>query len=188
MLSDGNRVRLSSLMVSGPAMAYLLVPSVLLGGAEWAAHLVQFLLVILAILATVSLAMQLGIDRRERSIGGLIIASTPAVMGMAVTSMPDIPAMAFAVLGMERFLPGGRSEDGINALPLPLGFALAFLSRPHLILLLGVAAMSFLTIQAAAKIYVPASRPFSIFETPISSLKNSPRQFPCFWQHASPSW
>lgn len=64
MLSDGNRVRLSSLMVSGPAMAYLLVPSVLLGGAEWAAHLVQFLLVIAAILATVSLAMQLGIDRR----------------------------------------------------------------------------------------------------------------------------
>ena len=156
MLSDGNRVRLSSLMVSGPAMAYLLVPSVLLGGAEWAAHLVQFLLVIAAILATVSLAMRLGIDRRGARVAGLMIASTPAVMGMATTSMPDVPAMAFAVLGMERFFAWRQERRWHQGFAAALGFALAILSRPHLVLLLAVAALSLLIIKTGAKNHVPA--------------------------------
>ncbi len=162
MLSDGNRIRLSSLMVSGPAMAYLLVPSVLLGGAEWAAHLVQYILMILAILATVSFAMQLGIDRRGSRIAALIMASTPAVMGMATTSMPDIPAMSFAVLGMERFFAWRQEQRWHQCFTAALGFALAFLCRPHLVLLLGVAAMSFLTVQAAAKVYVPQAAAFDL--------------------------
>jgi len=160
MLSDGNRVRLSSLMVSGPAMAYLLVPSVLLGGAEWAAHLVQFLFVIAAILATVSLAMRLGIDRRGARVSGLMIASTPAVMGMATTSMPDVPAMAFAVLGMERFFAWRQERRWHQGFAAALGFALAILSRPHLILLLAVAAICLLITKTAAKNHVPIRNVF----------------------------
>ena len=139
MLADGNRIRLSSQLVSGPVMAYLLVPSVLLGGAEWAAHLVQYLLMIAAILATGSLAFRLGLDHRGARLAGLLLASTPAVMAMATTSMADVPAMAFGVLGMEQYVAWRQGLRWTHGLAASLCFALAALSRPHLILLLAVA-------------------------------------------------
>jgi hypothetical protein len=139
MVADGERIRLSSKLVSGPVMAYLLVPSVLLGGAEWAAHLVQYLLMLWAILATVSLAFRLGVDGRGARIAGLLLASTPAVMVMATTSMADVPAMAFAVLGMERFVAWRYEFRWHQCLATLICFSFAALSRPHLILILPVA-------------------------------------------------
>ncbi len=139
MMADGNRIRLSSQLVSGPVMAYLLVPSVLLGGAEWAAHLVQYFLILAAICATVSLALRLGLDDRGARVAGILLASTPAVMAMATTSMADVPAMSFAILGMERFVAWrqqGRWHQGLAA---SLLLAFAALTRPHLILILAVA-------------------------------------------------
>jgi hypothetical protein len=138
MVADGNRIRLSSQLVSGPVMAYLLVPSVLLGGAEWAAHLVQYLLMLAAILATVSLSFRLGLEARAARIAGLLLASTPAVMVMATTSMADVPAMAFAVLGMERYFAWREQRRWYQCVFAALFFALAALSRPHLILILPV--------------------------------------------------
>jgi hypothetical protein len=139
MVADGERIRLSSKLVSGPVMAYLLVPSVLLGGAEWAAHSVQYLLMLLAILATVSLAFRLGVDGRGARIAGLLLVSTPAVMVMATTSMADVPAMAFAVLGMERFVAWRHEFRWHQCLATLICFSFAALSRPHLILILAVA-------------------------------------------------
>src|SRR5262245_41696685 len=104
MVSDGERIRLSSKLVSGPLMARLLAPRVKLGCAEWAAHLLQWLLVCVAIVSTVRIALRLGLARGSAQLGGLLVGSCPAVIGMATTSMSDVPAMAFAALGMERFL------------------------------------------------------------------------------------
>jgi 4-amino-4-deoxy-L-arabinose transferase-like glycosyltransferase len=151
MVFDGKAIRLSSQMVSGPVMAYLLVPSVLLGGAEWAAHLVQYALMIFAILATVSLAFRLGLEVREARIAGLLLASTPAVMAMATTSMSDVPAMAFAVVGMERFFAWREEGRWHQSFLASAGFALAALSRPHLILMLAVAALSVWSFKAALR-------------------------------------
>src|SRR5262245_41514216 len=53
MVADGHRIRLSSQLVTGPLMAWLLVPCASLGGTEWAAHLLQWLLVGVSIVCTV---------------------------------------------------------------------------------------------------------------------------------------
>lgn len=140
MVADGERLRLSSALVSGPVAAYLLVPSVLLGGAEWAAHLMPLLLMLLSVLATVTLGIRLGLRTPEARLAGLLLASTPAAVGMATTSMADIPAMAFGVLGMERMLAwrdDGRWQQGLAA---GLAFALAALARPQMVLIAAVAA------------------------------------------------
>jgi hypothetical protein len=123
-------------------MAYLLVPCVRLGGTEWVAHLTQLLLFGLAILATAGLALRLGLDHTGARAAALLLAATPAALAMAGTAMPDIPAMAFGVVGMERLIAwrdGHHWQQGISA---ALAFALSALARPHLILLLGIAALA----------------------------------------------
>ena len=142
MLSDHNRIRVSNQLVSGPVMAYLLVPSMLLNGAEWAAHLVQYLLLIGAILATVSLAFRLGMDGPSARVAGLILASTPVVTAMATTSMPDVASMAFGATGMERFVAWTGERKWHQGFLASVCFAFAALSRPHLILLLAAAAVA----------------------------------------------
>jgi 4-amino-4-deoxy-L-arabinose transferase-like glycosyltransferase len=135
-------LRMSAIMPSGPTMAYLLVPCVRLGGTEWVAHLTQLLLFGLAILATAGLALRLGLDRAGARAASLLLAATPAVLTMAATAMPDVPAMAFGVVGMERLLAWRdehRWQQGVSA---ALAFALSALARPHLILLLGIAALA----------------------------------------------
>src|SRR6476469_216808 len=57
-------LRMSAIMASGPTMAYLLVPTLLTGGAEWVAHLTQLLLLAAGLIATASLGMRLGLDPR----------------------------------------------------------------------------------------------------------------------------
>ena len=135
-------VRNSAIIPSGPAMAYLLVPCVRLGGTEWVAHLTQLLLFGLAILATAGLALRLGLDCAGARAASLLLAATPAALAMAGTAMPDVPAMAFGVVGMERLFAwrdGHRWQQGVSA---ALAFALSVLARPHLILLLGIAALA----------------------------------------------
>lgn len=131
--------RLSAIMPSGPIMAYLLLPSVMLGGAEWAAHLTQLILLGVAIVATVALALRLGLGPREARRAGLFVAVTPAVLGMAATAMPDVAALAFGALFMERYVAWEKTR---RRLPLALAIgmlALSILTRSHLVLLCGVA-------------------------------------------------
>jgi 4-amino-4-deoxy-L-arabinose transferase-like glycosyltransferase len=135
-------LRMSAIMPSGPVMAYLLVPCVLAGGAEWIAHLAQLLLFGVGIVATAALALRLGLDAAGARAASLLLASTPAALAMAGTAMPDVPAMALGALGMERLLAWRdrhRWDQGIAAAS---ALALAALARSHLILLLGAAALA----------------------------------------------
>jgi hypothetical protein len=140
MVLQGERTRLSASMVTGPVMAYLLVPSVMLGGAEWAAHLVQMALMLMAVAATVALALRLGLGSSGGRLAGLLLASTPAAAVLATTAMPDVPAMAFGVIGVERYWRWLDQRRGHQAAAGAVALALAALSRPHLLLLLPVAA------------------------------------------------
>jgi hypothetical protein len=122
-------------------MGYLLVPVVLAGGAEWIAHLLQVLLVCLAVLEMVRLALRLGLDRVQASIAGLMLVAIPPVLSMASTAMPDIAALALGLTGIERLLAwkdGRRWHQAIIA-GLTLGFAP--FTRPHLVLLLPLGAL-----------------------------------------------
>ena len=78
-------------------------------------------------------------------IAALLTATSPAVLGMASTVMPDVAAMTFGVLGIERYLAflGGRSRSRAlaNALLSALALATAALCRTHVGLLLGIAAL-----------------------------------------------
>ena len=142
MVADGDRIRLSSMLVSGPVMAYLLVPFVLLGGAEWAAHLVPLLLMLVAVLATVAIGLRLGLRTSEARLAGLLLAATPVAAAMATTSMADVPAMAFGALGMERLLCWRDEGHRHQAIAAGLGFALAALARPQMLLIVAVAALA----------------------------------------------
>lgn len=134
MIADAHRIRLSQQLVSGPVMAYLLIPSVLLGGAEWAAHIIQLILVVVSCLATSRLALRLGLDRRGATITTLLVVVSPAVLGMATTGMPDIAAMAFAVLGIERYLASLEEKNLLAGASASVCLAIAALARPHAIL------------------------------------------------------
>ena len=137
-------LRMSAIMPSGPVMAYLLVPSILLDGAEWAAHLAVLATMLLALVATAALALRLGLDEAEARWAALLLACTPSAVGMAATAMPDVPAMAFGVLGLERALAFRQDRRWHQAVLSALGLALGALSRPHAILLVAVAGLLFL--------------------------------------------
>ena len=133
--------RVSKIVPTGPVMAWLLVPSVLAGGSEWVAHAVQLVMLWVAIVATVSLALRLGLTAVWAGASGVMLVAMPAVLGMAGTAMPDVPAMALGIAGIER-LAAWRDERRVGqgiAAALLLGFAP--LTRLHLIALFGVAAL-----------------------------------------------
>ncbi len=141
MVFHGVVTRLSSQLVSGPVMAWVLVPSVLAGGAEWIAHLIQAVFLAAGAVATVALGLRLGLDRTQAGIAGLLVVVSPAVMAMAATAMPDVNAMTFAAAGMERLVAWRQRGRWTAALWASLFLALAILSRPHLLLVFGCGAL-----------------------------------------------
>jgi 4-amino-4-deoxy-L-arabinose transferase-like glycosyltransferase len=139
------------IFVSGPVMAYLLVPSVLAGGEEWLAHLVVAFLLCVAVLATVSLARRLGLGGKEACLAGVLLVATPAVLAMASTSMPDVPAMALGVIGLERLIAWRENRRAREGIPAAVFLALAVLARCHCVLLLGVG-MAFLAVRPGLRL------------------------------------
>jgi len=131
VVSDGQRARLSSMLVTGPLMAWLLIPCAMAGGSESIAHLLQWLLVLVTVTATVRVAARLGLGLATARVAGLLVAGCPAVIGMATTSMSDVPAMAFTALGMERLLAWTNDRRLSQAVAVTLAFACAGLSRSH---------------------------------------------------------
>jgi hypothetical protein len=128
--------------ISGPVMAWLLIPAVAGGsGSEWIAHAIQLALVVLALLATGSLALWWGLPPLGAAIAGLVLATTPAVLGMAGTAMPDVAAMALGVAGVERLSAWARERRWYQAALAALCLGLAPLARTHVLLLLGVGAI-----------------------------------------------
>lgn len=133
--------RLSDFVASGPVMAWLLVPSALAGGAEWLAHAVVFLAMAIAILATVALGLRLGLGTGAATVAGLVLASTPAALAMAATAMPDVPAMALGVSGLERLLAWKQERRVPQAILAAVLLGLAPLARSHLLLLVVIGAL-----------------------------------------------
>lgn len=132
--------RLTALVV--PLGAYLLVPAAWLGAPEWASHLTWLLLLGVAVVATVSLGLRLGLGAPGARGAGLMVAAAPAVLAMASTSMPDVPALALAAAGMDRvyaFRARGRARDGLLAMAALGGAALC---RSHAVLLVPVALLA----------------------------------------------
>ncbi|HEX9052341.1 MAG TPA: hypothetical protein VF841_17570, partial [Anaeromyxobacter sp.] len=128
-------------LMSGPVMAWLLMPAVAAGGSEWVAHATVLGMLAVALFATVALALRLQASPRAAMYAGLLVAAAPAVLGMAGTAMADVPAMALGVLGLERSVAwrdGRRAHQAIAAAVL---LALAALTRSHLVLLLPIAAL-----------------------------------------------
>lgn len=123
---------------NSPLMFYLLVPVIALGGAEWVGHLLMLLFFCAGIWGTVSLALRLRLTSREAVWSGVLLAATPAVVAMAGTDMPDIPAMALGVLAVDRLTAWKQSGRVLDGLLGALLLGLAALSRSHAIMLTGV--------------------------------------------------
>jgi hypothetical protein len=141
MVFDGDRIRLSQQIVTGPVMAYLLIPSVLLSKPEQVAHGIQLILLAVAVFSTARLALRLGLNRQQAAVAAVFVVISPAVLGMAATAMPDVPAMALSVAGMDQVVAWKQTRGRRNAIAAGLLLALAVLARPHVVLLLPCAAL-----------------------------------------------
>lgn len=133
------QTRVSNLSHGGLAEPFLLVPTVLAGNAEWVAHLTEILLLAVALFATALIALRLGLDRRGATIAALLAGAAPAVIGMAGTAMPDVPAMMYSVLGLERILAWRDQRKWPQALLAAVWLSLAALTRIQTILFLAPA-------------------------------------------------
>jgi hypothetical protein len=97
-------LRESQATPSNIAGAYVFVPTALAGCKEWVAHLTQIALLAVALWGTALLALRLGLSPRGATVAAVLSAAAPAVLGLAITAMPDIAVMAYAVWAMERTL------------------------------------------------------------------------------------
>lgn len=133
--------RVSTIMPSGPTMAWLLFPVVVTGGSERVAHVLMLLLLGVAVVATVGIAKRLQMNDGAARLAGLILACSPAVLALSSTCMPDLPSLSFGVLAVWRWLAwqdAGRPRDMLFC---ALCLALAVLARSHLVLLWPAAAL-----------------------------------------------
>lgn len=141
MVFHGSRIRMSLYHVTGPVMGFLHVPIILLGKSEVIAHLVQLGFLLTGALATVRLALLLGCAKQQATLAAVLVTVSPGVLGMAATSMPDVPAMAFGVLALERVTTWKRSLKWTAGVSSVILLALAAMTRPQQLLLLPLAAL-----------------------------------------------
>lgn len=140
---DGRTTRFSQIQANGPVMAWLLIPAVLAGGSEVVAHLVSLVALCVALFATASLALRLGLDRRAATIATLLVAGAPAVLAMAGTVMPDVVALAFLVTAIERLLVWSQERRLSAAIAAAVLVGLAPMARLHVAALLPLAVLVF---------------------------------------------
>lgn len=132
---------MSKYFTSGPIGAYLLVPTVAAGGAEWIAHLTGLAVLAVALLASVSLALRLEFSPYEASLTGLLVVASPVVLAMSSTNMPDVPALALITLGVERLCAWRDERRWHQAVVAALALGFAPLARAHTLLIWPVAAV-----------------------------------------------
>jgi hypothetical protein len=113
-------------------MPVMLLPAVLAGGAEWLAHLVALSVFLVGLVSCSALALRLGMSTAGACWVTLLVGTSPAVLGMATTSMPDVPAMSFGALAAERMLAFRMQPSPSKGIGAMLALVLAALSRPHL--------------------------------------------------------
>lgn len=122
----------------GLAMSYVLIPVALLNDREWVGHLIQLLLLSVAVIATVALAFRCGAGKQEATLAGMFFASFPAVLMMAGTVMPDVLAGTLGVIGLERLLAWKADGKIRQAVAAGIALGLAPLARSHTLLLVPV--------------------------------------------------
>ncbi len=144
----GDRLKLSQYLLGGTLPAYVLSPVAALGGREWMAHLYQLLLLCGFLIASVSVALRLGCDRRQANTVGLLIASNPVTLAMAATCMPDVMAATFGMAGMDRLLLFREERRWGAGLASGLLLAAAVLCRASTAPLLLVAALLLMPVTA----------------------------------------
>jgi hypothetical protein len=122
-------------------MSYYLAPVVNGLNPERRIHLMQIVTLWCGIVAMVSLALRFGFEPFAAVAAGLVLVATPPVLAMASTAMPEVLALALAVVGLERlwaWKENGKAIDGLISL---LALGLAPIARLHLVLLWPVAAV-----------------------------------------------
>ena len=122
------------------AQGYVLVPTVLGGAHEWMAHLTQLALVWIAVLAMTSLVFRFGWDRAHAIAGALLLVAIAPFLPLASNAMPDILATALALVAVERLAAWKAEQKGSQGVAAAIALALAAYARPHLVLLLPLAA------------------------------------------------
>jgi hypothetical protein len=132
-------LRASEFLPGGPLAAYMLVPLALADWQEWAGHLLMLAYLCIAILATAALARRFGLSPWGQQAAALLTASSPVALGMAGTLMPDVPALMFTALGMERLMAWIHEHHRRAGLLAALFLALAVLARINLVVLLAIA-------------------------------------------------
>ncbi len=120
--------------------SYVLVPTVLGGAHEWAAHLTQLVLVWIAVIAMTSLVFRFGRDRWHAMSGALLLVAIPPFLPMASTAMPDILSTALALLAIERLAAWKAEGKWSQAVAASMALGLAGFARSHLVLLIPLAA------------------------------------------------
>jgi hypothetical protein len=118
---------------------FLLVPAALSKHPEVVGHLTQILLLWIALYVTALIGLRLGLDQRGAVAAVLLTAATPAVLGMAGTVMPDIGALAYTVLAVERILAWRQDRKWHQAAAAAIWLSLDILTRVHTVLLLASA-------------------------------------------------
>jgi hypothetical protein len=139
--ADGKVRRFSQFVANAPLMGYVLIPALRSATPEIAGHLMQIALLNIAVLATASVALRLGLSRREACIAALLTATCPVVLGMASSVMPDILAMTLGVVAFERFLAWRLRKGFWAAAAATTTLALAPLARTHLALMMPACAL-----------------------------------------------
>lgn len=127
---------------TGPGIAYLLVPTVLTHGSEFVAHLTQILVLCLAILGMVRLSLRVGLTHWQAAVATLLVVCSPALLGMAATNMPDVPALCITVFAMELLFAWKQERRWIQAAGFAILIGLAVITRSHAVGLLIVAAVA----------------------------------------------
>ena len=121
-------------------MGYVLVPTVLTGTHEWAAHLTQLVLVWIAVVAMTSLVLRFGWNRQHAIVGALLLVAIPPFLPMASTAMPEILATSLTLVGMERLAAWKTEQKWSQGAVSAVALGLAGFARAHLVLLLPLAA------------------------------------------------
>jgi 4-amino-4-deoxy-L-arabinose transferase-like glycosyltransferase len=140
MAWDNSFGRASRLAPTGPGMAYLLWPTAALGGVEWVAHLTVWACLAIGAVALSALCLAWGGSVADARLVSLMLVTTPAVLGMAGTAMPDVPAMSLALVGVERLVSFTRRGDPWRAVWGGACLGAAVLLRSHAVMLVPVAA------------------------------------------------
>jgi hypothetical protein len=133
--------RASEVSPTGPGMAYILTPTVALGAHEWVAHATVLSFLAFAALVMVAVAGRLGASPGEARVASVALVTIPTVLALAGTVMPDVPAMAMGLFGLERCLAFRDDRRPGQSAAIVLAFTAAILIRSHAVMLLPIAAI-----------------------------------------------